>query len=160
MALMATDLISYYRPSECSLRTYLRNRREKEEPRSAFEELLIVLGRRHEKAHLSTLGDYLDLSSLTPEVRMARTKEAVAQHVPAIYHAYLTATAQVDGKDVEVVGEPDFLLLRNGEYVIRDTKIALRITEKDHPEILLQLQLYAWLFQQNFGKPPCALEVY
>lgn len=160
MALTASDLISYYRPSECGLRIYLRQRGEEEEPASAFEELLTALGKRHERSHLSALGDHLNLSTLPREERITRTKEAVAKHFPVIYQACLTAVVQVNGKDVEVLGEPDFLLLRQDEYVIRDAKIALRINEKDHPEILLQLQLYGWLFDQNFGKPPSALEVY
>lgn len=160
MALTASDLVSYYRPSECGLRIFLRQHGQEEEPPSPFDELLIRLGRRHEQSHLASLGAHLDISSLPEGGRLARTKEAVATQNPTIYQARLEATANILGSDVRIIGEPDFLLFRGSGYAIRDCKIALRINEKDHPEILLQLQLYGWLFERNFGKAPIALEVY
>lgn len=35
--------------------------------------------------------------------------------------------------------------------------MARRITEKDHPEIVLQLQLYGWLYEQVIKEPPYKL---
>jgi predicted RecB family nuclease len=160
MRIIASDLISYYRPSECELRLYLRQRGEKEEPRSEFEQLLAVLGRRHEANHLSTLGAYADITSFPEDERAARTKEAISSKTPVVYQGKLTAKLTIAGESVEVTGQPDFLLAQQSGYVIRDSKISLRITEKDHPEILLQLQLYGWLFEQTFGAPPAALEVH
>ncbi len=44
--------------------------------------------------------------------------------------------------------------------MIRDSKISRRITEKDHPEIILQLGLYGWLYEQIVGRPASALQVH
>lgn len=59
-------------------------------------------------------------------------------------------------------GEPDFIVSENGRYRIRDCKLSRghRITQADHPEILGQLELYGWLYEQSFGRPPFCLEVY
>ena len=62
--------------------------------------------------------------------------------------------------DCEIVGEPDFLICESSNYVIRDSKMSRRITEKDHPEIFGQLQIYGWLFEQTFGRPPLRLEIH
>lgn len=42
---------------------------------------------------------------------------------------------------------------------MRDCKISLRVTEDDHPEILRQIELYGWLYEQLIGAPPRRLEV-
>jgi hypothetical protein len=69
---------------------------------------------------------------------------------------------QIGDVDCVIVGQPDFLILDagTGHYVIRDSKISRRITEKDHPEIILQLGLYGWLYEQIFGHPASALQVH
>ena len=52
-------------------------------------------------------------------------------------------------------------MIRKGDdYAIRDSKIARKITAKDHPEILHQLDLYGWLFQQTLERPPAELQVH
>jgi predicted RecB family nuclease len=64
------------------------------------------------------------------------------------------------GVECEILGDPDFLLRDNGNYVIRDSKISRRINENDHPQILRQLEIYGWLYEQNFGRSPSALQVH
>jgi len=44
--------------------------------------------------------------------------------------------------------------------VIRDAKLSRRINEDEHPEIIQSLRLYGWLYEQTFGPPPAALEVF
>lgn len=160
MHIAVSELIPYYRPSECGLRAYLKKRGHEEEPRSEFDELLVKLGRKHEKDHLSVLGKYLDISLFPEPERVARTKEAVASGTAVIYQGTLSAALQISGQDVVVTGQPDFLVRQPAGHVIRDSKISLRITEEDHPEIFLQMQLYGWLFEQTFGVRPVALEVH
>jgi len=60
---------------------------------------------------------------------------------------------------IEVVGIPDFMIAEPQGYVIRDCKLARHATEKDHPEIPRQLQVYGWLFEQTTGHKPARLEV-
>jgi predicted RecB family nuclease len=43
--------------------------------------------------------------------------------------------------------------------LIRDSKLSRRVDEENHPEILLQLQLYGWLFEKSYGAAPEGLQV-
>ena len=61
------------------------------------------------------------------------------------------------GEEVAIVGIPDFLIRDGDGYRIRDAKLSLQSDEKTHPEILLQLGLYAYLFPQAGGRAPTAL---
>jgi len=158
--LVASDFHSFYRPSKCELRVYLRHNGEKEDPPSPYDDVLRRLGERHERAHLNTFPKLVDLSSGTREEREQRTREEVTKKAPVIYQSSLKATTTLNGTECIVLGDPDFLIYDQGGYIIRDSKISRRITEKDHPEILRQLELYGWLYEQNLGAPPMRLEVH
>src|SRR2546425_9778274 len=160
MGLTASDVLTYYRPSICERRVYLRERGEQEEPPSAFDETLERLGIRHERSHLETFKEIVDLSVIPLAERIDRTREAVKNGFPLIYQGGLTATFPVSGIEIPVTGVPDFLVRKDHSYLIRDSKISRRITEKDHPEILLQLQLYGLLFERTFGQTPSGLQVH
>ena len=160
MLLKASDPYTLHNPSKCELRVYLRHHGEPEEPPGPYEEVLRVLGKRHEKSHLGSFATVVDLSSASPAEREERTREEVRKEAPVIYQAGLKATTRFGGVDCEVVGEPDFLIYNGGNYVIRDSKMSRRITQKDHPEIFGQLQIYGWLFEQTFSKPPLRLEIH
>lgn len=160
MILTATDFYIYLRPSKCDLRIYLKHRREEEAPLGPYEEVLRRLGIRHEQSHLKTFPAYIDLSPGTIDQREHRTKESVAQGAPVLYQPVLRAKAVLDGVECEIIGEPDFLINDQGQYIVRDSKISRRITEDAHPEILRQLELYGWLYEQAFGQPPSGLQVH
>lgn len=160
MRLTASDLYTYFRPTECDLRVYLRHSGEPEAPPGPYEQVLFRLAERHEKAHLETLPEVRDLSSLPWEQRRLRTVEAVTGGAAAVYQGALRAIATLNGVTCEIVGDPDFLIRVGGGYVVRDSKLSKRINEKDHPEIIYQLQLYGWLYEQTFGQPPMGLEVH
>jgi predicted RecB family nuclease len=160
MILTATDFYSYLRPSKCDLRVYLKHRREEEAPPGPYEEVLRRLGIRHEQSHLKTFPAYVDLSAGTIDQRERQTKERAAQAAPVLYQPLLKATAVLDGVECEIIGNPDFLINDQGQYIVRDSKISRRITEDAHPEILRQLELYGWLYEQAFGQPPSGLQVH
>lgn len=160
MRLTASDIVSMYRPTLCPGRVFLRHKGEPEAPASAFDELLSRLGVRHEQEHLATLGVYEDLSSVAFEERVARTKRALDSKVAVIYQAAFRSATTIAGTDVEIIGMPDFLILDNDNYVIRDSKLSRRIDEKNRREIQLQLQLYGWLYEATVGRAPKALEVH
>lgn len=159
MRVTATDFYSYHRPSECDLRVYLRHKGEKEDPPGPYDEVIRRLADLHERSHLATFPSVVDLSAGTREERERQTKEAVKGGAPVIYQTALRGTAAIEGSNVEVVGDPDFLISDSGRYIIRDSKISRRINERDHPEIFRQLELYAWLYEQVFGHAPIRLEV-
>ena len=160
MRLTASDFNLYHQPSRCELRLFLRSRGTEESPPGPFQEVLRSLGERHERLHLERFEEVVDLSSGTIEERVRRTRQEVENRVPAIYQPVLRGEANLGGTECEIIGEPDFLLREEPGYVVRDCKISLRITEADHPEILRQLELYGWLYEQAFGCPPVRLEVF
>lgn len=159
MRLIASDFITRYRPSPCDLRVWLQTRGEPEREPTEFEQVLYRLGERHEKAHLATLGAYTDLNALSEDERIQRTLGAVISRVPVLYQATFRVFQQFAGTEVEIVGQPDFLILDGGSYIVRDAKMARRIDEENHREILLQVQLYGWLFEKACGVAPKALQV-
>jgi predicted RecB family nuclease len=152
--------MAYWRPSPCELRVFLHEKGEPEAEPGAFDEVMRRLGIRHEQEHLATLGPYLDLSNVLIGERVGRTQEAIANKVPVIYQPAFVVRHRIAGTDVEIVGAPDFLILDGGGYLIRDCKMSRRIEAEIHPEIIVQVQLYGWLFERNTGVPAKALQVY
>jgi len=159
MRLNASVYYGLYRPSPCDLRVYLRSTGVEEGKRSPYEEVLIELGQWYEKKHLAQLGDHVDLSNGNEDERVHRTIEHVRRGDRVLYQPTFRVEEKLGGSPCIVVGQPDFLIREGDEYVIRDVKLSRRITEKDHPEILLQLGLYGWLYEHSFRSRPKRLEV-
>lgn len=158
--LTASDFIVYQRPTPCELRVWLANRNEPERNATVYEELLHRLGERHEREYLGTLGEFVDLSGVPMEERIKATLDAIAKRPPVLYQPAFRAKHTFGATEAQIIGIPDFLVLDNDGYVVRDAKMARRIDEKNHPEILLQVQLYGWLFEENCGGPPKGLQVF
>jgi predicted RecB family nuclease len=160
MRLTASDIVTLYRPTLCPLRVYLRHQGVVGSEPGDFERVLQRLGKRHEAEHLAALGPHKDLSAVPAEQRVQRTAEAIRRRVPVIYQGELAADTQLGGVPVIAVGRPDFLILDGDGYLIRDSKLSLRVDEESHPEIILQLQLYGWLFGRTAGTPAKGLQVH
>ncbi len=160
MRLTASDFVSCYRPTRCDLRVFLRYHQEAEAAPGPYDEVLHRLGLRHEKSHLATLGAFVDVSDASIHVQAKKTADAIASRVPILYQAAFLVTEKMCGVDVEIVGIPDFLILDGDGYLIRDSKMARRIDEDNHLEILLQVQLYGWLYEKCCGAAPKALQVH
>jgi predicted RecB family nuclease len=156
----ASDFVSYHRPTRCDLRVFLRHHREEEVAPGPYDEVLRRLGLRHEKNHLATLGNFADMSDASLHEQAKKTSDAIAKKVPILYQPAFLANTLLGGTEVEIVGVPDFLILDGDGYLIRDSKMARRIDEENHPEILLQVQIYGWLFEKSCGAPPKALQVH
>jgi len=161
MKLSASSIYSFFRPSECGLRITLKKKGIEEAPPGPYEQVLERLGAEHEKRHLATFPSVVDISSGTAEERVSQTKKEVSKCSPVIYQALLRANRVIEGTESEISGVPDFLVAEDGgSYIIRDSKISRRINEKDHREIILQMCLYGWLYEQTFGQPPHKLQVH
>ncbi len=160
MPLTASDIVSLYRPTPCSLRPYLRAKGVPESEPSAFEQIIQTLGQIHEQNHLATLGAYEDISVVERDQRVFRTLEAIRSRVPVIYQAEFEYESTIDGSPVVVVGRPDFLIFDSDGYIIRDSKLSRKVDEDHHEEISLQLQLYGWLFERTVGTPAKRLQVH
>ncbi|MDD5677046.1 MAG: TM0106 family RecB-like putative nuclease [Kiritimatiellae bacterium] len=161
MRLTASDIYSYYRPSRCTLRPYLKHKGVAEAEPGAYVQLILRLGERHEQSHLASLGTFADLRGGSIEERQATTLAEIKKGASIIYQGVLKATESIKGLSCEVVGIPDFMIPQaNGTYAIRDSKMSRRITEDDHPEILRQLRLYGWLYERNIGRAPAELQVH
>lgn len=127
MRFRASNSYDFYRPSKCARRVALRYRGVPEAEKSEFEELLFRLGERHEKTHLGTLSEVIDLSAGDHEARERDTLAAIRVGAPAIYQARFRAPIDLDGEMCEIVGEPDFLIRDGDGYRIRDSKLARRV---------------------------------
>ncbi len=161
MRLKATDFYTYYRPTPCDLRVYLKQMGVEETLPSPYEEVILRLGKQHEMEHLGSLGPVADISTLPREQRTASTQSEMSNKTPIIYQGVLEAETRLGSVSCQIVGQPDFLILANdGRYLIRDSKISRRITEKDHAEILRQLELYGWLYEQVASHPPSGIQVH
>jgi len=160
MRLTPSDIVNLYRPTPCSLRVYLREKGVPGAEPSAFDQILQTLGQRHEEAHLATLGAYEDLSVVPQDERVRRTTDAIRNCVPVIYQGEFAVDTVVGGMPVTIVGRPDFLILDGDGYLIRDSKLSRQVDEDHHKEIMLQLQLYGWLFEQTVGTPAKRLQVH
>jgi predicted RecB family nuclease len=160
MRLTASDLVSNHRPSFCDRRVLLRHRGEPETPPSPFDQVLRLLGQQHERNHVDLFGEFTDIGTFSRNDRIAATLNAIAICVPVIYQPLFLVQHRLSGIDVEIEGVPDLIVRDGNGYVIRDVKIARRIDEENHPEILLQVQLYGWLYERVCGKPPTALQVW
>ena len=160
MRLTASDFASCHRPTRCDLRVFLRHQREQEAEPGPYDVVLRRLGLRHERDHLATLGTFVDTRAASLEEQVKKTADAIERKVPVLYQPAFRATEKLSGTDVEIVGVPDYLILDGDGYVIRDSKMARRIDEENHPEILLQIQLYGWLYERSCGAPPKGLQVH
>ena len=160
MRLTASDFYKLHRPSRCKLRIYLDTSDVQPSPPSPYEEVLLTFGERHERAHLETLGPFKDLRMGDFAERDENTRAAIDERVAVLYQPFFRAETNLNGQQCEIFGEPDFLIREGDGYVVRDAKLSRRITEKDHPEILRQLELYGWLFEQTTGQQPVRLEVF
>lgn len=159
MRLTASEICTYLCPSKCPLRIVLRAEGVPEADPGPYQQLLRELGQRHEQDYMAKLPSVLDLSHLPQDQKVLRTKQAVAQHAPAIHQGVLSAKARIAGSPCTVVGIPDFLILDSSQrYRIGHCAIARDIDQ--HPEIRLQLGLYGWLYEQVFRQRPASLEVY
>jgi predicted RecB family nuclease len=159
MRLVPSDYHTLYQPSRCGLRVHLKHQGEHESEPSPFAQVLFTLGQRHELMHLDTFPGALDLRGGAYEERARRTHAAVLAGISVIYQGVLIAQTVVDGVQCEVAGVTDFLIRDGDSYRIRDVKLARRINDRDHPEIVRQLELYGWLYERVFKRPPTHLEV-
>jgi predicted RecB family nuclease len=160
LRLTSTDIASYYRPSACDRRVLLRYRGQKEAGPSTYDEVLRRLGQRHELIHIRSLGELVEIGSFLHHERVKATLDAISERAPVIYQPVFLVRHKLSGADVEIEGIPDLIVREGHGYFIRDVKMARRVDEQHHPEIVLQLQLYGWLFEQSCGTPPEALEVW
>jgi predicted RecB family nuclease len=156
----ASAFYKLHSPSACTRRVYLDATGVPRAAPSPYDEVLRELGARHEAEHLASLGPFTDLRSLQPDERVAKTLAAIRSGDNVIYQPRFVVETELAGVQCSVVGEPDFLIKRGNGYVIRDAKMARRITEDDHPEVLRQIETYGWLYERATGKPPAALEAH
>ena len=160
LSLSPAIFASLYRPSPCERRALLRYRGEPEAEPSAYDEVLRRLGQRHEESHVRTYGELIEIAELPREKRVTFTLDAISKNVPVIYQPTFLVQTRIAGIDLLIEGIPDLIVRERDGYLIRDVKMARQIDQQHHPEILLQLQLYGWLFEQSCGQRPKAIQVW
>lgn len=160
MRIAASDFHAYHKPSTCPLRVYLLAVGESPSPPGPLDDLLMKLGDRHEAKHRRAFPRVVDLGGLPFPERVRRTREEIARSAPVIYQGAFTADVDGAGGKIAVSGQPDFLIYGEGGYIVRDCKLARRINEEDHPDIIAQLDLYRYLFNNAAGCFPLKVEVF
>ncbi len=160
MKLTTQNTYDLYSPSLCERRLFYRSIREEETPPGPFEEVIFMLGHRHEKNHINSLGEYADVSKVLRRQQPEKTKQLIQNNTPVIYQGVLAGDETINGSRVQIIGIPDIMIYENSSYIIRDCKLARHADEKKHPEILAQLQVYGYLFERNIGKKPVKLEAF
>ncbi len=160
VSISASAFYRLHSPTACVRRVYLHATGAPQGVGSPYDDVLRQLGVRHEAKHLATLGQYSDLSSFAPDERVAKTLAEIAGGASVIYQPRFVVEAELAGIRCSVVGEPDFLIRRGDGYIIRDAKMARRISNDEHPEILRQVETYGWLFEQATGQLAVALEAF
>ena len=148
----SSDIISRYSPSLCELRPWLIEHGIKSKPPSAFDLALFKMGQSHESAHLKTFKNYTDGKDIQEAISDPKTD--------VIYRPVFTTNVKIDGEDFDFTGRPNFLIRSKKGWIIRDVSIATRVSKKEKPQIWLQLQSYAYLFNQCFDETLAGLEVY
>lgn len=159
MDVRASDVYAYYHPKPCPLRVYLRQQQVVPEAEPGpYQQWLFRRGLEHEINHCKTLPNVCDLSAVPTPQKMRETLAAMSARAATIYQGRLEADIDLNGP-VHVIGEPDFLVLLEGGYSIRDSK-SIKELGSGHPEVRAQLQIYGWLYEQVTGQAPAALEVH
>lgn len=98
-----------------------------------FADLIAQVGIEHERAILEQFESFVEADSIE------HTNDLIAHREPLIFQPVLS------DKAAGINGRPDFLKLEDdGQHRVIDAKLALNI--KSHPEILIQLAVYAKLF--------------
>jgi predicted RecB family nuclease len=159
MQVRASDFYDLYQPSRCELRVYLKAQGLEETLPGPYAEMLRRLGERHEAQILKKFPEYANLAAYPDAIRLTQTLEAIEKKIPVLYHPLFQVRTALDGRECEIIGEPDLLTWTPAGYTIQEIKISRRVSEKDHPEILRQMELYGWLFEQTTGTVPAKLEV-
>src|SRR2546422_9063940 len=108
MRLSASSIHGLYRPSPCELRVYLRSKGVQDAKPNPYEEVLIELGQWHEKKHLASSGDHIDLSTGDEDRRARRTSGEAYNRAIVLYRSSLRIEAYDD--------DTNCVLVRDAEY--------------------------------------------
>ncbi len=140
------------------LRVYLNEKGVIPSPEGDLERVLKELGISHERNHLSTFPDLLDLTDMPFGEKVKKTEEEVFKRTKVIYQPAFSLSFKIEEFDISLMGQPDFLIHEDEGYIIRDCKLSRRVD--DHPEIVKQLGLYCFLYKKTFPTLPFRLEVF
>ncbi|MED5579249.1 MAG: TM0106 family RecB-like putative nuclease [Nitrospinota bacterium] len=159
MQITTRDISTLYKPEYCSLRIYLDSIGTPKSEPDSLEKLIAKYGKQHERNHLHSLGDVMDLREGSLEERYQETCFAVEDKEKIIYQPVLHFKTVLEETEIEIYGEADFFILEGNEYIIRDCKMIKNLKE-DNRNIELQITLFAWLFEQNFKTKPFDIQIF
>ena len=160
MRVAASAWYELFSPTECAKRVRLIAAGVQGAAPGAYEVVLEELGNKHEADYLATLEPAVRVGDGADEDRVAATLQAIRDQAAVVYQPFFKTTLQVEGEEVELVGNPDFLV-RSGEgYLIRDAKLARHTSRDEKPEVFCQIQAYGYLHEAVLGHPAVGLEVF
>ena len=167
LTLSPSSISTLLYPQRCDLRGWLKRHRPELEVKDfdAFQTFLREDGERHEAELFEDLKkqfpDWINAGGREGTKVREKTETAIADGRQMIYQGLLIQDEVEIGAEVRtVLGYPDFLLKTEKGYEIADAKLARSVYERkkngelkvknDKKYIELQLQLYGWLFGQQF----------
>ena len=158
--LLASDFYGYLKPSRCGLRVWLREQGVEEDPPSAFSRDADAPRDRARAPPPRAVpaGTSTSASCRATSSGRRRSQRSSGER-RVIYQGRMHGTATLAGREIEIVGVPDFLLPARRGYAIRDSKLNRRVGPSQ-AHVRLQLEIYGWLYEQTFGEPPVALQVH
>lgn len=160
--LTATDAIVHLGGTRCDRRVWIKaNDAAKAKEPGDLQVALAALGEQHEQRHAAGIPNLVDLANVKPLAQHVQvTRDEIARGEHGIYQGALVTDHDFGGNLIQVVGLPDFILPTEAGHVVRDAKLARSVDEKSKPGIVLQLQIYGWLFERVTGHAPVKLEVF
>ena len=163
-----------YQPSPCGLRTWLKSRGTEESPPGEFDEFIFAQGLLHEQRVLEELRashpDVSDLDGFNNKNAEAETVAALEAGDRLIYQGKFVVNTELSGREVTILGYPDFLIPDGDDWIISDAKLTRSIFNKPRKDgtrtpkstkiqIVLQLQLYGWMLAQIIPGAKFTLQV-
>ena len=174
--LSPSSIARLYQPSKCELRTWLRANDFESAPDSDFQVFIKEQGELHEGRVLERLTagypTIIDIDGYNNRDAAQQTSDAIDAADALIYQGQFVLDHEIDGKTTRILGYPDFLLPDGDGWIIADAKLAGTIFNPPRKRdggrspkaskkyIVLQLQLYGWMFEELFPDTPFKLHVY
>ncbi|MBX9669682.1 MAG: TM0106 family RecB-like putative nuclease [Candidatus Obscuribacterales bacterium] len=158
------DIRELFQPSKCNLRVYLRAHQDAAHQTVSVTHPLDEFFQR-QFAKLTSIcrsrfNDLVDFSEIEFENRELLTAKSIVNHqLKHMYKPLLVVRTKLNGTNMVLKGEPDFLIREGDDFIIQNVKLAHSISEADHEEIIVELQFHGWLLSMIAGRAPLRLEI-
>jgi predicted RecB family nuclease len=156
------DVIIQLTPEPCDLRLFLSTREKFSDDASPYTELLKSFRDRALSRQREQAGEFTDLlESKDDEARIRSTIDAITSGIPVICNPLLHMQCRIAGVPVVVRSEIDFLVMQEGQYVVRQISPKQAIVQESESNLasFTQVRLFSWLLRNSLGVVPLRMEI-